>query len=97
MAWLISFHQQNLVGVDFLENIDINSLFIFSSLVIKYNLITCHHDMLLMFGMLGKKLSGCHFKIFFLVFPRKCGLKFHANCLLRRQLLEMSIPTFWVK
>ena len=33
--------------------------------------------------MLGKNFSGRHFEIFFLIFPRKWALTFHAHCLLR--------------
>ena len=41
---------------------------------------------------LGKIFSRRHFEIFFLIFPRKQDLTFHANCL--DNLHEMSYPVF---
>ena len=38
-----------------------------------------------MHSILGKKKSGDSILKFFLIFPRKEALTFHANCLLRRQ------------
>ena len=50
----------------------------------------------LQFSTLGKNFRW-HFKIFFLIFPRKQVLTFHANCLHLRQFNEMSNPVFWEK
>ena len=43
---------------------------------------------------LGKIFSRQHFEIFFLIFPRKQDLTFHANCLQGDNLHEMSDPVY---
>ena len=62
------------------------SLFVISS-------VPCD-TILLTLSMLAKK-SSRHFKIFFLFFPEKRILIFHANYLLRNNLHEISKPIFW--
>ena len=46
--------------------------------VIRLNTV---HSMLLMLSTGGKIFSRQHIEIFFLIFPRKHDLTFHANCL----------------
>ena len=43
---------------------------------------------------LGKIFSRQHLEIFFLIFPRKQDLTFHANCLQGDNLHEMSDPVY---
>ena len=43
--------------------------------------------------MIGKNFSQ-HFELFFLIFPRKQALTFHANCLLRKQFASNVKPVF---
>ena len=44
-----------------------------------------HFKFMLTLSTLGKIFCRRHFEIFFLFFPEKKDLTFHANCLLRRQ------------
>ena len=48
-------------------------------------------------SILGKHFSRRHFKIKFLIFPRKQSLIFHANCLLRREYAGIVKPYFMRK
>ena len=47
----------------------------------------------LMHGMPGKNFSRRHFEIFFFI-QRTKSLKFHANCLLTKTIIDLSSAKF---
>ena len=62
-----------------------------NKIIIKTLRICCDCEWL---STLDKIFSRQHTEIFFLFFPRKQDLTYHANCLQWRQLHEMSNPKF---
>ena len=54
-------------------------------------------DFYLSLGIFNRRQTDDFFLFFYIIFPRRLALAFHADCLQRRQFARNVKPIFWIK